>query len=110
LRLGHVDRDPALGEQLRHALELDVDDPVEVLAAELVEHDRLVDPVQELGLEVRAQRLVDARRSSSRWPSPSDTMCWLPMFEVMIRTTLRKSTVRPWPSVSRRRRGSAGTR
>jgi hypothetical protein len=26
---------------------------------------------------------------------------WLPTFEVMMMTVLRKSTVRPWPSVSR---------
>src|SRR5262249_20104345 len=61
LRLvGHLDRDPPVGEQPLHPIELDIDDPVEVLAAELVKYDRLVDPVQELGLEMRAPRLVDA--------------------------------------------------
>ena len=39
-------------------------------------------------------------RASSPVPA-SSAMIWLPRFEVMMMTVLRKSTVRPWPSVSR---------
>src|SRR5471032_2763160 len=45
-------------EPLHQAPELDVDDLLQVLAAERVEEDDLVDPVQELGPEVLTQRLV----------------------------------------------------
>ena len=31
----------------------------------------------------------------------SSAMIWLPRLEVMMMTVLRKSTVRPWPSVRR---------
>ncbi len=39
-----------------------------------------------------------------RFSSPDSArlaIWWLPRFEVMMMTVLRKSTVRPWPSVSR---------
>ena len=39
--------------------DLDVDDPLQVFARQRVEEDDLVDPVQELGLEVGAQRVHD---------------------------------------------------
>ncbi len=55
-----LELDAAFDEQLLHALELDLDDVADLVAAELVEDDHIVDAVQELGLEVRAQRLVDA--------------------------------------------------
>src|SRR5215203_6559117 len=45
----------ALDELLAEALYLDLDDVAHVLALELVEHDDLVDPVQELGTEDLAQ-------------------------------------------------------
>src|SRR5215218_3613110 len=52
---GHI----ALDELLAEALYLDLDDVAHVLALELVEHDDLVDPVQELGTEDLAQLAGD---------------------------------------------------
>src|SRR5215472_15257223 len=53
-----LELDASLAEQPLHALELDLDDALDLRAAELVVDDDLVDAVQELGLEVGAQRLV----------------------------------------------------
>src|SRR5262249_46291532 len=58
--VGELERDAPLRDQLPHAVELDLDDPADLLAAELVVDDDLVDAVQELRLEVRAQRLLHA--------------------------------------------------
>src|SRR5829696_3332062 len=58
--VGELDRDVALDELLAEALYLDLDDVAHVLALELVEHDDLVDPVEELGAEDLAQLARDA--------------------------------------------------
>ena len=49
----------ALGEPRRQAAHLDVDDLPKVLARERLEHDDLIDPVDELRPEVRADILED---------------------------------------------------
>ena len=71
-----------------------------------MEHDRLVDPVEELGPEMRPQRVHHLARDAlveraGRSATRRSAMYWLPMFDVMITTVLLKSTVRPLPSVSR---------
>ena len=74
----------------------------QLLGAERVEDDDVVEPVEELRLEARraptsitASRLAPRRRASGRRGTASRGC------EVRIRIALRKSTVRPWPSVSR---------
>ena len=77
--------------------------------AERVEDDDLVDAVQELRPEVRAQRVHAPAAWCLRRASPVPSACtdrasamkWLPTFDVMITTVFLKSTVRPLPSVSR---------
>ena len=67
--------------------------------AQPVEDDDVVDAVQELGPERPPQlrhHLARARPGRSQ-----SSMNWLPTLEVMMTTVLRKSTVRPWPSVRR---------
>ena len=85
--------------------ELDVDDPLHVLAAERVEEDDLVDPVQELRPEVRAQRVHHlaprAFVDRAALAVERSAMNWLPRLDVMMTTVFLKSTVRPLPSVSR---------
>ena len=49
--------DLPLCQSLRQAADLDIDDPLHVLAAEGMEEDNLVDPVQELRTEMLAERL-----------------------------------------------------
>ena len=79
-----------------------VDHPADRLGAEVVErHDR-IEPVAELGREHLLDRLL-ARfvlGASSRSRSPACAMSAAPALVVMISTTLRKSTVLPWWSVS----------
>src|SRR5215204_6240220 len=58
--VGELDRNVALDELLAEALYLDLDDVAHILALELVEHDDLVDPVEELGTEDLAQLARDA--------------------------------------------------
>src|ERR671911_400720 len=58
--IGELDRNVALDELLAEALYLDLDDVAHILALELVEHDDLVDPVEELGTEDLAQLARDA--------------------------------------------------
>ena len=70
-RVGEIESDAALGEPRAQLRELDVDDARDVLLRQTVEHDDLVDPVHELGLEVRAHRchhrvLVAARAEVAR--------------------------------------------
>ena len=57
--VGELDLDPALADPLRQQVDLELDDPADVLAAEPVEDDDVVDPVQELGLEGRREHLLD---------------------------------------------------
>ena len=54
-----LEADAALGETLGELVDLDVHDPPEVLTVEAVEHDHVVDPVQELRTEVTAQGTLD---------------------------------------------------
>src|SRR3712207_7567794 len=54
-----LEAEVALAQALLQPLELDVDDVAQLLAPELVEHHRLVEPVQELGAEVRPQLFHD---------------------------------------------------
>ena len=106
--VGQLDVDLAILEPLHQAAQLDVDDRPHLLAAERVEEDDLVDPVEELRPEVRAQRLDDLRAARlrrapccRRGSTAASAMKWLPTFDVMITTVFLKSTVRPLPSVSR---------
>ena len=69
---------PRSASRARRRAELLLDDLGDLLARERVELDDLVDPVQEL-------RPEEARADASA----------LRMFDVMISTVLRKSTVRP---------------
>ncbi len=52
-----LDLDFALLEPLHQTLELDVDDHPHLRPGEGVEHDDFIDAVQELGPELRAQRI-----------------------------------------------------
>ena len=75
---------------------------LQVLAAERAEDDDLVDAVQELGPE----RACAARPSARPCPRRVSrrAISWMrsePTFDVMMTTVLRKSTVRPLPSVRR---------
>ena len=83
--VGELDGDPALGDPRDQPADLDVDDVAQLLLGQRVELDDVVEAVDELGLE---------RRLGAGRGRPG-------MFEVMISTALRKSTVRPWPSVRR---------
>ena len=68
-------------------LDLEVDDRRQLGAVERVELDDVVQAVDELAAEVLL-----------RAPNPSPPAR---MFDVMISTAFLKSTVLPWPSVSR---------
>ncbi len=100
-RVGQLDVNLPILEPLQQAAKLDVDDLLQVLEAERVEEDDLVDPVQELRPEVLPQRLHHRARTSSFSAPVCSAMYWLPRFDVMMMTVFLKSTVRPWPSVSR---------
>jgi len=63
--VGELELDLALAEALADTTELDLDDALQLLAREAVEDDDLVDPVQELGTEVLAQRGEESRFISS---------------------------------------------
>ena len=85
---------------------LDLHDLLQVLFGQRMEHDDLIHAIQKLGPEVaRASppaRLPSCARSlRPQTPPRYSRMRWLPMFEVMITMVFLKSTVRPWPSVSR---------
>ena len=82
--------------------DLDVDDRGQLARCQRVEDHDVVEPVEELRLEVRRgpPPCTASRRCSSRAASGRRSACE-PRFEVRIRIALRKSTVRPWPSVSR---------
>ena len=74
-----------------------------VLALQPVEQDDLVDAVEEFRPEMRRAPSPSPRSRTASVSSPSG---WLtrysaPRFEVMTISVLRKSTVRPCPSVSR---------
>ena len=97
------DRQARLGQLRLEPAELDVDDLGQLVHPQRVEDDRLVDPVEELGEELGLEDLHDRAAdpllvAASR---ASRAISWLPRFEVMMMTVLRKSTVRPWPSVRR---------
>ena len=77
-----------------------------LVAAERVEHDDLVDAVQELRPELRRSTSMTCRRDALAERRvarcrPASAMRWLPTFDVMMTTVFLKSTVRPLPSVSR---------
>ena len=55
-----LERDLALGEPRADLLELQLDDLADLLERERVEHHDVVDAVEELGPERRAQRLLAA--------------------------------------------------
>src|SRR5690242_13674211 len=57
--IGQADVNLALLESLQQSGNLDVDDALDVLTSKRMEEDHLVDPVEELGPEVRAQRIHD---------------------------------------------------
>ncbi len=103
LRLGrHLERDLALGEQLLEPRELEVDDLLDLLGAERVEDDDVVDAVEELGLErAAAARSCTCVSTSAQSPRACSRMNVEPTFDVMMMTVFRKSTVRPCESVSR---------
>lgn len=50
-RIGHFELQAAIGEQLPHAVELDVHNLRQMLHRQAVEHYHLVDPVEKLGPE-----------------------------------------------------------
>src|SRR5262245_10729794 len=56
-RVGEVHRDLPIGQPLQQTPELDVHNLLDVLARQRVEEEDLVDPVQEFGPEMIAQRL-----------------------------------------------------
>ena len=56
-RIGDVQRDATVGQALGHALDLDIHDAAKLLARERVEHDNIVQTVQELRLEVHVDRI-----------------------------------------------------
>src|SRR5437763_3892451 len=56
-RLSELQRDLALGESRPQRPQLDLDDALDLLQAERVEDDDLVDAVQELGSEMRPHRV-----------------------------------------------------
>src|ERR1043165_9681457 len=58
-RLADLERQAALGDHLRQAAELDLDDPLDVAEVEGVEDDHVVDAVEELRAEVAVQFLLD---------------------------------------------------
>ena len=67
-----------------------------------MKNDPLIDPVEELGQEFALQNLVDGELNMRLVPRFGDAaISRLPRLDVMITTVFRKSTVRPWPSVSR---------
>ena len=74
-------------------VDLEVDDPGEVLAGEAVEDDDVVDPVQELGLEGGGEDLLDLL--AHLLVVASAAMYCEPTFEVMIRTVFVKSPCGP---------------
>ena len=94
----------------RTSAELDVDDAADLLPPEPMEHDDLVEAVDELGpesLRTHAQHRACAHLSlllRRRDPAQllafaaisADRCCYVRMMTVFL-----KSTVRPWPSVSR---------
>src|SRR5580693_8474167 len=57
--LGRPDLDPAVLHPALHERELEVDDPLDLRFPERVEHDEVVEPVEELRPEERAERLVE---------------------------------------------------
>jgi hypothetical protein len=75
-----------------------------------VEHDVLVDAVQELGAEVLLH--LDPHRVADQLAVlPAICMIWCePRLLVITITVFLKSTVRPCPSVSGRRRAPAAAR
>ena len=95
------ERQPALGEPLLEPVDVERHDLAEVVGGERREHHDVVEAVDELGLERLAHQLVAPRPSSAPTRGSGRSRNWLPRFEVRIRIVLRKSTVRPWPSVSR---------
>ena len=67
--VGELDLDPALAHAPGEQLDLELDDPADVLAAEPVEDHGVVDPVEELGLEGRRRAPPRSARGSPRRPS-----------------------------------------
>ncbi len=101
----HALDDEALAQVVDH----EVDNLGDVLAREGLEDDRLVDAVQELGaeqlLELGHDRIVNllvgetarVRRRETERVLTRDLAA--PTLLVMMMIVLRKSTLRPWPSV-----------
>ena len=83
-------------------LDLEVDDLEDIVTAQEMKHDHLVDPVQELGPEERrAAPPSSAAKSPPRSATSRSLRNWLPRFEVMMTIVFLKSTVRPCESVRR---------
>ena len=73
----------------------------QLVGAQRVEEHDVVEPVEELRLERRPDRRHAPPRACASSPSIGSTRNCEPRLEVSTRIVLRKSTVRPWPSVSR---------
>ena len=58
-RRRHVERDAAVGQTVAHFFQLQIDDRLDVRHVQRVEHHHVIDAVDELGAERRAQGAVD---------------------------------------------------
>ena len=97
--IGELQANLSVAKALEEPLELEVDNLGDLPIIQTVEDDDLIDAIEKLGTEMRANASV-TRRSRSSF-GRSSMMYWLPMFDVMMITVFLKSTVRPWPSVMR---------
>ena len=77
------------------------DDLREVVLGERLEDHDVVEPVDELGLERLAHQHLQACSRFCSDDSVGSMRIGEPRFDVRIRITFLKSTVRPWPSVRR---------
>src|SRR6185369_12617792 len=80
---------------------LDLDDLVHIAAGQAVEQDDFIQPVEEFRPEMAAHRLHHLGAAWLSSPPSSPERNSVPRLEVRMITVLRKSTVRPCPSVSR---------
>ena len=95
-------REFGLGKLVLQPLELEANDFLDLGPAQRVKDDGLIDPVEELGEECSPKQVLNLGRIAVSLPAPDrSAMIWLPRLDVMMMTVFRKSTVRPWPSVSR---------
>ena len=103
--VGELERQLVLGQPLPHVLEQDRHDLRDVLAAERVEHDHVVEAVQELRVEDDLELFLhlllhplERRRACRPCAKPSPlpfVMSRAPTFDVMITTVFLKSITRP---------------